>query len=116
MTMRGEADPKTGMVLDLRLFERALAEAQDGLNHRFLDDVPDLGPATLENLSAWIWQRVSVVAPGLTRVTVYRNSNGEPCTYYLIMDHSNGEPRSYDQKSISTSNFYERFCQVVGYF
>src|SRR6185437_11172639 len=57
VTVRGKADAKTGMVLDLGLFELALADARDGLDHRFLDEVTDLGPATLENLSAWIWRK-----------------------------------------------------------
>jgi len=56
------------MVLDLELFERALADAHDGLDHRFLDDVSNLGPATLENLSAWIWKKVSPVWLAATRV------------------------------------------------
>src|SRR5262245_23503135 len=82
VTIRGDADPKTGMVLDLGLFERVLNDAHDGLDHRLLDEVSDLGPATLENLSAWIWRKLAPVAPGLARVTVYRDSNGESCCYF----------------------------------
>jgi 6-pyruvoyltetrahydropterin/6-carboxytetrahydropterin synthase len=70
------------MVVDLGLFERALQDARDGLDHHFLDDVPDLGPATMENLSAWIWRRVSPVCAGLTRVTVFRDSSGDRCSYF----------------------------------
>ena len=70
------------MVVDLGAFERALATARDGLDHRFLDDVPDLGPATMENLSAWIWRRLAPLAAGLARVTVYRDATGESCTYF----------------------------------
>jgi 6-pyruvoyltetrahydropterin/6-carboxytetrahydropterin synthase len=51
VSVRGDADPVSGMVVDLGLFERALQDARDGLDHRFLDEVPDLGPATMENLS-----------------------------------------------------------------
>lgn len=82
VTVRGAADPATGMVIDLGLFERALADARDGLDHRFLDEVPGLGPATMENLSAWIWRRVAPVCPGLWRVTVHRDSAGEACSYF----------------------------------
>jgi 6-pyruvoyltetrahydropterin/6-carboxytetrahydropterin synthase len=92
VTVRGNADAKTGMVLDLGLFERALIDARDGLDHRFLDDVPDLGVATLENLSAWIWRKLSPIASGLARVTVYRDSNGESCCYFG--PNSLGEPSS----------------------
>ena len=82
VTVRGNADSKSGMVVDLGVFERALVSTREGLDHHMLDDIPDLGPATLENLSAWIWKRVASVAPGLTRVTVYRDSNGESCSYF----------------------------------
>lgn len=82
VTVRGSADPATGMVLDLGLFERALEDARDGLDHRFLDEVTDLGPATMENLSAWIWRRLSPTCAGLIRVTVHRDSSGEACSYF----------------------------------
>jgi 6-pyruvoyltetrahydropterin/6-carboxytetrahydropterin synthase len=82
VTVRGAADRETGMVVDLGLFSRALAEARDGLDHRFLDEVADLGPATLENLSGWIWRKVEAVCPGLHRVTVYRDSEGDACSYF----------------------------------
>jgi 6-pyruvoyltetrahydropterin/6-carboxytetrahydropterin synthase len=82
VTVRGPADPETGMVIDLGLFENALAEVRDGLDHRFLDEVPDLGPATMENMSAWIWRRLAPVCTGLFKVAVYRDSAGEICTYF----------------------------------
>jgi 6-pyruvoyltetrahydropterin/6-carboxytetrahydropterin synthase len=81
VTIRGAADPASGMVIDLGLFRRAMEEVRDGLDHRFLDDVPDLGPATLENLSTWIWRRLADRCPGLARVTVFRDSEGEACAY-----------------------------------
>ena len=82
VTVRGRPDPETGMVVDLGLFSRALAEARDGLDHRFLDEINDLGPATLENLSVWIWRKVETVCPGLHKVTVYRDSEGDACSYF----------------------------------
>jgi 6-pyruvoyltetrahydropterin/6-carboxytetrahydropterin synthase len=82
VAVRGNADPESGMVIDLGLFERALQDARDGLDHRFLDEINDLGPATMENLSAWIWRRVAPVCRGLSRVTVYRDSSGDVCTYF----------------------------------
>ena len=55
VTLRGELDAKTGMIIDLGLLERALEGARDGLDHRFLDDVEGLGAPTLEHLARWIW-------------------------------------------------------------
>ena len=82
ITVRGPADPASGMVIDLGLLKQLLADAQDGLDHRFLDEVADLGPATLENLSRWIWNRLSGSCPGLLRVTVFRDSEGDACSYF----------------------------------
>ena len=82
VVVRGTPNPATGMVVDLGLFERALEGVRDGLDHRFLDEVADLGPATLEHLAAWIWRNVAPVCAGLTRVTVHRDSNAESCSYF----------------------------------
>lgn len=81
VTVKGMPDAKSGMIVDLGLFEQALGDARDGLDHRFLNEINDLGPATLENLSAWIWKKVAPVFPGIVRVTVYRDSGSERCTY-----------------------------------
>ena len=82
VVVRGQPDPATGMVVDLGLLERALETARDGLDHRFLDEVAGLGPATMENLADWIWRRLAPGCPGLARVSVHRDSNGEGCTYF----------------------------------
>jgi 6-pyruvoyltetrahydropterin/6-carboxytetrahydropterin synthase len=92
VVVRGNADPVTGMVVDLGLFERALETARLGLDHHFLDDVPGLGPATMENLSVWIWRKVSGQMSGscgpLARVTVYRDSTGDTCSYFGAMENA----------------------------
>lgn len=82
VTVRGLPDPVSGMLIDLGLLERALAEVRDGLDHRFLDELEDLGPATMENLCAWIWRKLAPQITNLVRLTVYRDSNGEVCTYF----------------------------------
>lgn len=82
IAVRGRPEQASGMIIDLGLLEQSLSEAQDQLDHRFLDEINDLGPATLENLSSWIWLRVKPLAPGLARVTVFRDSSAESCTYY----------------------------------
>ncbi len=80
--LRGEPDPQSGMLMDLGLFVRLLERVRDGLDHRFLDEVEDLGAATLENLSAWIWRKLAADCPALVRVTVYRDSEGDTCSYF----------------------------------
>lgn len=82
VVVRGTADPSTGMVIDLGQLERSLEAARDGLDHRFLDDVRDLGPATMENLAVWVWRTLEPTCPGLARIVIHRDSSGEACTYY----------------------------------
>lgn len=82
VTVRGCPDPVTGMVVDLGLLERTMADARDALDHRFLDEVKDLGPATMENLSRWIWDRLAPEVGNLFKVSVYRDSSGEACSYW----------------------------------
>ena len=82
VTLRGEPDAATGMVMDLTLLEHALTSARDGLDHRFLDDVEGLGPATMENLARWIWAKVAPSCTALAVVAVYRDSSGDTCRYF----------------------------------
>jgi 6-pyruvoyltetrahydropterin/6-carboxytetrahydropterin synthase len=82
VTVRGTLDPATGMVIDLGVLEREMTAARDALDHRFLDEVDGLGPATMENLCRWIWLRLAPSVSRLTRVSVYRDSSGEACSYW----------------------------------
>jgi 6-pyruvoyltetrahydropterin/6-carboxytetrahydropterin synthase len=82
VALRGVPDPITGMIMDLGLFERALERAREGLDHRLLDEINDLGPATMENLSAWIWRKLEPLCPDLWRVTVRRDSDQGACSYF----------------------------------
>lgn len=82
VTVRGLPDPKTGMLIDVYQFEKSFTEVRDGLEHQFLDDIKDLGPATMENLCAWIWKRLAPKLPTLCRVTIHRDSGNEKCVYF----------------------------------
>ena len=82
VVIRGEPDPASGMILDLGLFDRALQDARDGLDHHLLDEVEGLGPPTMENLAAWVWRRLEPACPGLCRVVIHRDSSGESCAYF----------------------------------
>jgi 6-pyruvoyltetrahydropterin/6-carboxytetrahydropterin synthase len=81
VAVRGVPDANTGMVVDLGLLDRSLQAVRNRLDHHFLNDVPGLGPATLENLAAWIWQ--ALVAEGVTpsHVLVARDASGDSCRY-----------------------------------
>lgn len=82
VAVRGEPAAESGMVFDLGEFEAVLAGVRDGLEHRFLDEVDGLGPATLENLATWIWTAAAPRCPKIVRVTVFRDSTGDACSYF----------------------------------
>ena len=80
ITLSGQPDPTTGMVLDLGRVRAAIDVLRPQLDHRMLDDVPGLGTATLENLCAYIWQALAPSLPGLAEVRVWRVGMGDSCT------------------------------------
>ena len=80
VTLSGLRDPQTGMVVDLGLVRLAIEQLRPQLDHRMLDDVAGLGPATLENLCAFIWRALTPGLPGLSVVRVWRDSVGDSCT------------------------------------
>lgn len=81
VSIRGPADPVSGMVMDVGFLQQKLEAVREALDHRFLDEIPDLGPATMENLCAWIWRRLQDSCPALYRVSISRASNQDRCTY-----------------------------------
>ncbi|HMM90298.1 6-carboxytetrahydropterin synthase [Bradyrhizobium sp.] len=81
VSVRGTPDPETGMVLDLGLLERSMEDVRKTLDHKFLNRIEALGTPTLENISRFIWERVQH-AGKITRVSVYRDSCNESCTYF----------------------------------
>lgn len=82
VTLQGRPNPETGMIVDVGILERELEGVRDALDHRFLDDINDLGPATMENLCKWIWDRLKPELPALSKVSVYRDSHGDACSYW----------------------------------
>jgi len=81
VTLRGVPDPASGMIADLGVLAAALAVVREQLDHRLLDEVAGLGPATLENLARFIWRALAPQFPALASVTVFRDSLGERCVY-----------------------------------
>ena len=80
VTLSGQVDPANGMVVDLGLVRAAIEQLRPRLDHRLLDEVEGLGPATLENLAAFIWHVIASELPGLTQVRVWRDGMGDSCT------------------------------------
>lgn len=81
LALEGEPDAGTGFVADFSELEKAGADVRAALDHRLLNSVEGLARPSLENIALWLWQRLVPRIPGLSRVTVRRDSSGQSCTY-----------------------------------
>jgi 6-pyruvoyltetrahydropterin/6-carboxytetrahydropterin synthase len=80
VTITGTPDPATGMIVDLGVLERRLADIRGRLDHKLLNKINALGPPTLEHLARFIFDDLHVSLK-VARVSVFRDSCGESCTY-----------------------------------
>jgi len=80
VTLAGEPDTDSGMLIDLAHLRSHIETLRQALDHRFLDEVAGLGPATLENLCAFIWRAMeNTYGPLLDHVEVRREASGDAC-------------------------------------
>lgn len=83
ITLTGKLDLTSGMVLDLAYLRLEIERVRALLDHQFLDDIADLGPATLENLCLFIKRQLIGAVPNLSCVTIERRASGDKCTLRL---------------------------------
>ena len=81
VTVDGEPDRETGLVLHLEDLESALENARDALDHRLLNEVEGLAAPTLERVAVWLWDRLHNRLPGLAEIEIARDSCHEGCIY-----------------------------------
>lgn len=81
VSLRGVPDPASGMLLDLGFFKLELERVRQLLDHHLLDEVAGLGPATLENLSRFIFEQLRTSLPQISAVLVSRDMTGDACRY-----------------------------------
>lgn len=81
VVIEGEPDATTGYVFHFEELARAMADTQDALDHRLLNEVDGLASPTLERIAVWIWHSLANRVPGLAQVQVSRDSCGEGCVY-----------------------------------
>ena len=84
VSVSGPRDPENGMVLDLGFLRLRLEGVREQLDHHFLDEVPNLGTPTLENLCTFIATQLADVNPPVSRVRVWRDAIGDACVLDLL--------------------------------
>jgi 6-pyruvoyltetrahydropterin/6-carboxytetrahydropterin synthase len=83
ITLHGTPDPTSGMLTDLAVIRKEIELVRDMLDHHFLDEVQGLGPATLENLCTFLFQKLHETMPQLNRVSIERPASGDRCILSL---------------------------------
>ncbi len=81
VTIDGEPDPETGVIVHFDEMTKALNKARAELDHRYLNDIPGLELPTLEHITKWLWKRLEGEFPGLAEIAVSRDSCQEGCVY-----------------------------------
>jgi 6-pyruvoyltetrahydropterin/6-carboxytetrahydropterin synthase len=79
ITVTGVPDRHTGMVIDLGYLRAHVERVRKSLDHRLLDEVPGLAPATLERLCMFIREQLVDHLPGLSCIVVEREAAGDKC-------------------------------------
>lgn len=68
VTVDGEPDEDTGIVVHFDDLEAAVSDARDALDHRMLNDVEGLAYPTLERIAMWLWDRLHNRLPARPKV------------------------------------------------
>jgi 6-pyruvoyltetrahydropterin/6-carboxytetrahydropterin synthase len=75
LIVEGNVDPELGYLIDYGQIKAAAEPFVQQLDHRYLNELPDLSNPTSENLARWLWDRLKPILPQLAAVIVH-----ETCT------------------------------------
>ena len=81
VALRGAPSAEHGWVQGFHDVADAIEGVRETLDHTCLNDIPGLENPSLEVLSIWIWNALQPSLPLLSRVAVFRDSEGEACIY-----------------------------------
>ena len=76
VVLTGEADPKTGWLIDFGDIKKTVKPLLEKyLDHHYLNEVPGLENPTSEEIAIWLWQKLKPSLPVLSKIIVH-----ETCT------------------------------------
>ena len=76
----GPVSEETGYLIDFGEIKKAIAPIEDALDHRCLNEIDGLENPTAEQLSRWIWDRISQDISCLFEIRVKETCTSE-CVY-----------------------------------
>jgi 6-pyruvoyltetrahydropterin/6-carboxytetrahydropterin synthase len=83
ITITGTPEIESGMILDIAILKNEITRIRNILDHSFLDELNNLGPATLENLCEFIRLEIQKTLPNLSKIIVERKASGDKCTLHI---------------------------------
>ena len=81
VSIDGEPDPQTGLILHFDDLSAAITEVRATLDHQTLNDLPGLAAPTLEMTARWIWEQLEPRVQGLAEVALSRPTCQEGCIF-----------------------------------
>ncbi|GBE43199.1 MAG TPA: 6-carboxytetrahydropterin synthase [Rhizobiales bacterium] len=81
VSIEGEPDSETGLIMHLDDLKGATEELRTTLDHNFLNKIEGLEVPTLELISKWLWSRLHNRVPGLVEIAISRDTCNEGCVY-----------------------------------
>jgi 6-pyruvoyltetrahydropterin/6-carboxytetrahydropterin synthase len=81
VVMEAEVNPTTGMVMEHEELAQAVQGVVAKLDHRLLNDIPELTLPTSEYIAKWIFDALKSKVMGLQEVSVSRETVGIRVTY-----------------------------------
>jgi 6-pyruvoyltetrahydropterin/6-carboxytetrahydropterin synthase len=78
--IKGSVDPRFGWVMDFAEIDKAFQPLHDQLDHKYLNDINGLANPTSENIAKWIWERLYMNLPQLSKIVV-QESTESGCVY-----------------------------------
>ncbi|MEO8005990.1 MAG: 6-carboxytetrahydropterin synthase [Betaproteobacteria bacterium] len=83
VSVRGDRNPSTGMVIDLAILRKRIEMIREQLDHHLLNDVLGNEAPTLENLTKFIAENMKEIDPPISSVRVWRETTGDSCVLNL---------------------------------
>src|SRR5437773_94350 len=68
--LRGPFDKRSGWVMDFADVSAAFEPVKRQLDHNYLNEVDGLANPTSENLAIWIWTKLRIPLPSLSKIVV----------------------------------------------
>jgi 6-pyruvoyltetrahydropterin/6-carboxytetrahydropterin synthase len=80
ISIEGEVDPKLGWIYDHAVITRAMEPLLEKLDHGYLNEIEGLENPTIENMAAWLWQKLQSACPGLCEIVIHETPTAR-CVY-----------------------------------